>query len=125
MKRIDTSKMEILSEDKDEHAHRITFLARRTQTEKAEVEHQVFQITYFKKGSNGQEVDEFYQTRQKQTKAKMLCIGGPFAGQVKATPGEDYLSYNAANFSRGRDNPARSQPRCVWIHESLVFPQPK
>jgi hypothetical protein len=117
-KLIDVSKMEVLSSHEEHDELRQYFLERRTDNDRAVVEHQVFQITSFKKGTR--EIEEVRQYRSKQKLSKMLCIGGPNAGRVLASPGENYLAYNAAGFNRGRDKDTRS--RCLWIHDSLVFP---
>ena len=117
-KLIDVSKIKVLSSFEEHDELRQYFLDRRTENDKSVVEHQVFQITSFKKATR--EIEEVHQYRSKRMLSKMLCIGGPNAGQVLASPGDDYLAYNAAGFNRGRDKDTRS--RCVWIHESLVFP---
>lgn len=65
---------------------------------------------------------ERYAWTRKSTRKnqRFLCIGGPLNGQKVSSPGNEYVTYNCAETSRGYRKGTYLYSKVVYLHMSLM-----
>lgn len=125
----DTSGLQVVSRHKGDRSVVTTYLFSVTGSETVERTNYLMERVYtanvpeYKDHWSGRVYEPAHKkgdteySRRTETRQKVLCVGGPLAGQ-RVTKAAGYSAYNAANFNRGRNR--QTECRVIFVHDALL-----